>query len=81
MKLEKITYEEFNIKVRDSDTFSKTFTIICDKCQSQNVSLLWNEKTYGMGSTMTGQWTQCDEQLCFKCNDCGCAWIVTGDDT
>lgn len=79
MKNSEMTYEEFKIwSERNADTHvdnmdESHFSVICQKCGSDNTGLAHKEAVWGMGSAYTGQYRSSDGKLFIKCLDCGAA--------
>ena len=52
------------------------FKIVCQKCKSDKIALLFNGKEMAMGSEYTGAYTVADSNLVFKCIKCGNAMSI-----
>jgi len=76
------SYEEFKEHCRkNSDQFTgrwdiNKFKIVCQKCKSDKVQIMFKDKQYSCGSTQTGMWTSQDSSLTVKCWGCGHAMII-----
>jgi len=80
--MKKMSYEDFKEHCRkNSDQFTDKwditkFMIICQKCKSDKVQIMFEDKQMGCGSTTTGMWTSQDASLTVKCWGCGHAMIL-----
>ena len=61
----------------DKWDFTK-FKIICQKCKSEKIGLVFNEKSMGEGSHYTGPYTITREKILVKCMGCGHAMNIKG---
>jgi len=83
MKLKIMSYEDFlkMCKERteiDEEWDTNKFKIVCQKCNSERIGIIIEEKSYGVGTPQTGIWTSSEGGILVKCYDCG-AVMILGD--
>ena len=81
--IESMKLEEFQEFCRKFDENFKdkivNFEIMCKKCGSKKIHVLYDGKEMHEGSEYTGVYTGQDANLVFKCEDCGKADILIGE--
>ena len=83
---EEMTQEEFKSYCKEFDDnltniINPTkFKILCQKCHSFDVSILYQGKEIACGSKYTGCWTDEYMNLVFKCRKCGNAIGIIDDE-